>query len=352
MYTLGLGLKLFLQLKLISRYTMPAETKHKILIVEDDEFIRSFVTIHLEHKGFDVSGVATGKAFFAAMEKEQVDLIILDLNLPDGDGLEFATEFRKTSNIPIIIASVRKSIDDRLTALNLGSIDYVTKPFDQRELFLRIRNLLNIAAPNMEAPMVESSTTPPAKNYLAVAAASALLAIVIAGVGYYLGRATPPIVTVKSAENKNAAAKQEITPPASPAVQKPPQISPVITAPVKKEQPREKAELKQIAKVPPTPKKPKAEPKCDRLPEVKWWRNKSHLAIQIYVKRKYAGNWEPYIKSWNRRREKLVDILERNSSAVSSSGVVIAGEDLEDYIMKVEKRILILKCLANIETKS
>jgi len=192
---------------------MSEETKHKILIVEDDEMVRSFVTIHLENKGFDVSGVATGKAFFAAMEKEPVDLIILDLNLPDGDGLEFAAEFRKSNNTPIIIASARKGMDDRLTALNMGSIDYVTKPFDPQELFLQIRNLLNIVDTDNENVKVEPASDTPTLKYLAIGSGVAMLVIVIAGAGWYFGKSTPPTAATDKPAIKHEVVKKQETPP-------------------------------------------------------------------------------------------------------------------------------------------
>ena len=108
--------------------------------------VRDGKPIHLENDGFNVQGVATGKELFASIEKRPADLIILDLNLPDGDGLDFAAKLRETQSTPIIIASARKGMEDRLTALNMGAIDYVTKPFDPQELLIRIKNLLNITS--------------------------------------------------------------------------------------------------------------------------------------------------------------------------------------------------------------
>ncbi|MBT3915623.1 MAG: hypothetical protein HOF23_04565, partial [Rhodospirillaceae bacterium] len=159
-----------------------------------------------------------------------------------------------------------------------------------------------------------------------------------------------PKVADDGAANKNLLANQQ-PPPAPPVVQKPAQNL-AQKQPVQIEPPKATVEPKQIAKTPPTAPKPKVVQKCDRLPDVEWWRNKNHLSIRAYVQRKYAGDWVPYIKSWNRRLDKLVDIQKRESSAVASSGVVIAGKDLEEYIEKVEKRITVLKCLAGNKTSS
>ncbi len=320
--------------KELTNILMPQNHKKRILIVEDDEMIRSFVTIHMENNGFDVSGVSTGKAFFAALEIEPVDLVILDLNLPDGDGLEFAAELRKTDNTPIIIASARKGMDDRLTALNLGSIDYVTKPFDPQELYLRVKNLLDNTENDVASPTTQTRPQNGPNNsqmkYMALGAGAVLALIVIVGVAWNLGRNTSKN-TLPNVAQLNAPAPAAL--PASPLARPPTLVKKTVVEP----QPPAKAPPLQKAQAP---------EECEKVPEISWWSNKSHQSIRLYVERRYAGDWAPYIKSWDRRLEKLVDIMGRNSSAVASSGIVLSGAELGDYIAKVEKRISIVKCLS------
>lgn len=118
----------------------PAPT---ILVVEDDEMIQAFLDCHLENEGYKVQAAANGAEMFLALATGRPDLILLDINLPDGDGLGFIRQIRDRSNAPIIIATARKGREDRLEALRLGADDYLTKPFDPRELILRVRNILN-----------------------------------------------------------------------------------------------------------------------------------------------------------------------------------------------------------------
>lgn len=113
-----------------------------ILVVEDDDLSQRFVTYHLEHAGFRVTAVTDGAEMMAALESEAIDLVLLDLGLPDGDGLSRAQQARKRSSVPIVVLTARKGEDDRLMALSLGADDYLTKPCDPRELLLRIRNVL------------------------------------------------------------------------------------------------------------------------------------------------------------------------------------------------------------------
>jgi CheY-like chemotaxis protein len=304
----------------------------------------------MESNGFQVSGVTTGKAFFAKLKKTPVDLIILDLNLPDGDGLEFAAELRKTDNTPIIIASARKGMEDRLTALNLGAIDYVTKPFDPQELYLRIKNLLNLTE-NVDYQSTEKKPDSARQNgqdksqvkYFVMGAAAVIVLIVVAAVAWDFGRSVPKIVATKTVPSAAPAtvAKKPVTEPKA-------KTRPVpATIPIK---PKVKPQPAPVAPSLQIPKQPiivhKALPKCAAIPKVDWWSNKSHVSIRNYVNRRHTGDWKPYIDSWDRRLDKLVDILSRGSKAVASSGVILSGEKLEVYIGQVKKRISVIKCLS------
>ena len=119
--------------------------KKHLLIVEDDETVQALLAAFLENEGFRVSLATTGKQMLACVDAEPVDLVLLDLGLPDEDGLVLARQLRARSSLPIVVLTARKAQKDRLTALEIGADDYLTKPFDPAELVLRVRNLLGRA---------------------------------------------------------------------------------------------------------------------------------------------------------------------------------------------------------------
>jgi len=116
-----------------------------LLIVEDDEFVQQLLAAYLQSEGFKVSLAANGEELLAVLDKEPIHLVLLDLGLPDEDGLALARQIRARSSLPIIVLTARQKREDRLTALAVGADDYVTKPCDPQELALRVRNLLSRA---------------------------------------------------------------------------------------------------------------------------------------------------------------------------------------------------------------
>lgn len=115
----------------------------RLLIVEDDITLREVIAAYLEEAGFAILLAEDAKGFHQIIAKGQVDLVLLDLELPDEDGLVLARQLKSRSNIPFIIVTGRADRQDRITGLELGADDYVTKPFDPRELILRIKNVLD-----------------------------------------------------------------------------------------------------------------------------------------------------------------------------------------------------------------
>lgn len=111
----------------------------KVLLVEDDPSIAAVVTRGLGDAGFEVLHVETGAAALAA---EQYDFVLLDLGLPDTDGLDVCRALRAKSSVPVIIVTARSDELDRVVGLELGADDYVVKPFGMRELIARIRAVL------------------------------------------------------------------------------------------------------------------------------------------------------------------------------------------------------------------
>jgi DNA-binding response OmpR family regulator len=118
-----------------------------ILLVEDEEDIASLVRAYLENDGFRVIWAARGADGVAALAQNDIRLAILDLQLPDADGLDLCRMIRQTSRLPIVIVTARDEEVDRITGLELGADDYVTKPFSPRELVARVRAVLRRAEP-------------------------------------------------------------------------------------------------------------------------------------------------------------------------------------------------------------
>ncbi len=110
-----------------------------ILLIEDDSRIVNFMTMALKAKGYRCLVAKNGTMGILSFCTENPDIIILDLGLPDRDGLDIIHEIRKVSQIPIIIVSARERESDKITALDAGANDYVTKPFSMGELLARIR---------------------------------------------------------------------------------------------------------------------------------------------------------------------------------------------------------------------
>ena len=116
--------------------------KFKILIVEDEANICSFVKTILETNGYQVIAAATCQQGIMMFASHIPDLVILDLGLPDRDGLELIRSVRTTSSVPIIVLSARTMENDKVEALDLGANDYITKPFGTAELLARVRAAL------------------------------------------------------------------------------------------------------------------------------------------------------------------------------------------------------------------
>lgn len=117
--------------------------KHHILIVEDDDKIRKLLHQYLKSQGYIVSAASSIAECENIYSYFKFDLIILDIMLPDDTGFNFINRHRDNLNTPVIILSALGHVDDRVYALESGARDYITKPFEPRELLLRIKNLIS-----------------------------------------------------------------------------------------------------------------------------------------------------------------------------------------------------------------
>jgi two-component system KDP operon response regulator KdpE len=114
----------------------------RILIVDDEPNIVATVSPLLRSRGYDVLSAVSGRGGLDAVERDRPDLIVLDLGLPDIDGIEVCRQLRQVSKVPIVVLSARGAEGDKVAALDAGADDYVTKPFGAEELLARIRAVL------------------------------------------------------------------------------------------------------------------------------------------------------------------------------------------------------------------
>ena len=114
----------------------------RILVVDDDETIRRTLRINLRARGYEVEGVGSGRDALSTLEAAPPDLVLLDLGLPDLDGVEVLRRIRVRSSVPVVVLSARHQSDDKVEALDEGADDYVTKPFGMDELMARVRSAL------------------------------------------------------------------------------------------------------------------------------------------------------------------------------------------------------------------
>src|SRR5437588_7106210 len=126
---------------------MPDRGTDRILVVEDDRAVTRVVSAALRNRGYSVQSVTTGEAALVAAEKEGPDVVVLDLGLPDIDGVDVCRRLRAWSTVPIIVVTAEGAHERKVLALDEGADDYVTKPFSMPELLARVRVALRHRAP-------------------------------------------------------------------------------------------------------------------------------------------------------------------------------------------------------------
>lgn len=124
--------------------------KKSILIVEDEPSIAEVVSLYLQRADFQTRQASDGKTALSLLAKQIPDLVILDIMLPEMDGLSLTHWLRDRSNVPIIMLTARRTEVDRIAGLEIGADDYVIKPFSPQELVSRVRAVLRRSAPKQE----------------------------------------------------------------------------------------------------------------------------------------------------------------------------------------------------------
>lgn len=134
------------------------DQQRTILIVDDDHSLRELMRINLQHEGYAVAQAANGLEGVEGVREHRPDLVLLDINMPEMDGVEACTEIRKFSEVPILMLTARKESSDVITGLDRGADEYIGKPFDMNELLARIRALLR-RAPASHRPLAVGAGT-------------------------------------------------------------------------------------------------------------------------------------------------------------------------------------------------
>ena len=131
----------------------------KILVVDDEKPISDIIKFNMVKEGYEVVTAFDGREALEMFEAERPDILILDLMLPEMDGLEVARTIRKTSNVPIIVLSAKDSEFDKVIGLEIGADDYMTKPFSNRELQARVKAILRRTDLTIENQEAEAAPT-------------------------------------------------------------------------------------------------------------------------------------------------------------------------------------------------
>jgi two-component system KDP operon response regulator KdpE len=135
---------------------MPTTIKSTALVIDDELQMRRLLRVCLEANGYRVLEAATGKDGIAEAAQHPPDVVILDLGLPDMEGVSVLKRLREWSQVPVVVLSVRDREEDKIAALDNGADDYVTKPFSSGELLARLRVAQRHAAPSSEATVFRS----------------------------------------------------------------------------------------------------------------------------------------------------------------------------------------------------
>ncbi|MDA0595769.1 MAG: response regulator transcription factor [Chloroflexi bacterium] len=138
--------------------TTQQRTELTALIVEDDKSVSQLIRLYLAQAGYRVLAAEDGPSGLQMALEESPDIVLLDLNLPGMDGIEVCKNVRKESEVPIIMVTARVEEDDRLSGLDLGADDYVSKPFSPRELIARVNAVLRRASKATEKRQETGST--------------------------------------------------------------------------------------------------------------------------------------------------------------------------------------------------
>lgn len=138
----------------------------RVLVVDDHRKIREPLAVYLRKHAFDVRTAESAEGMWQLLDGQQFDVVVLDVMLPDGDGFELCSRLHRRNGVPVILLTARDTTSDRIRGLDLGADDYLTKPFEPRELVARINSVLRRRGPvSAEPAPIESAPQPLVRHY-------------------------------------------------------------------------------------------------------------------------------------------------------------------------------------------
>ena len=337
----------------------PLPSGQHVLIVEDDPMLRSFLQILLDSEGYRVSEAETGEEMFQVLDEGTVDLIVLDIMLPDGNGVDFARRLRRSSLTPIVFATAVTDTDTRRRAFGLMNVDYVNKPFDAKELLHRVSGILNGAPVVMEDPRGKERPRPPADTLpwyrapLIWGPAMALVFIVVGGIFLIPKEEDPALPRKVAVEVPGTAAGpstaagagaggKETAIPGSGIVMRDAEPAPGTAAGgVAAGAPGGAAGVAGGGVVADAPLEAKI--------ASEHFNNNSIPRILRYVRFVHRNDWGEYLVSWEQRLKNVQDLEAAGKSVeLQNKGQVLSGKELTEYVALMERRVRYLRCAQQI----
>ena len=326
--------------------------KHKVLIV-DDETINIELLGNLLRDEINVIFATSGEEALTIAKSSKPDLVLLDIGMPGMDGYQVCRALKsdpETEKVPVIFITAKDTEHEEAYGLELGAVDYITKPFNPQIVKSKVKNhLAKLPGPGATSPVAGDqplSTKPSSGKRFAWVGGLAVgvIALAIAGV-LFSGKFTGPPAEIVAVKRVEAPSR-----PAAPM--KPDKKKPV--------EAKTKSVGKETVATLPPPQEDEGDTramaevlgygwvlktKCGPIPDVEWWKFRTHEDIAGYVTRKHKGDWKAYIEVWTIRLVKLQDIYLRGSSAVVTTGQVLKGPLLQDYVKQMRDRLSVIRCL-------
>jgi CheY-like chemotaxis protein len=346
----------------VSEPAAPERTENKnILVVEDDPMMLQFVSLLLQGLGHSVTEAMDGQQMFQALSAQKFDLIVLDIMLPDGNGVEFARKLRRDGGSePILFATGVTDTETRRHAIGLMQVDYVTKPFQAEELTKRVNGMFG--GPRimndpvvMPAPPPVPDAKPIGRRAMIWGPALALVIVLFAGI-FVLPKDDDPLVPSNSNSTLNqlsAAQSQELSNAAKIAARDGLLIKDATNNAAAPRSGGSQVDRNVAAQGADaggdlTPDQKVAQG-CGELPVSPHWNNNSVKRILRYVRFIHGGDWGDYIKSWEVRLQNVQDLHAQGKPIVlKKKDIVLAGDELESYASLMEKRLNYFRCAERI----
>ncbi len=308
---------------------------NKVLVIDDDGDILEFV-VELLQDEISVTFANNGPKGLELAKFQKPDLILLDVMMPDMDGFEVCKRLQlipETKNIPVIFLTGMGNEDDISTGLKLGAVDYITKPFNPDHVIAKVNNHLEkitSSRPSFVTRKKDRRATDqtvddkyePKKAAPQGTGKWRMVLVLVLTIGVGLG--------IKWLYEESSVPSTKSTEVSSPVIGKNKPLSETVA--------KTPAELLGYAWV--------LKSKCAQFPKVPWWDNTTHEKTVRYVDQRLDGDWKKYIDKWSRQFIKMLDISNRGSTAVTRSGKRLSGNELEDYVKKLEIRVTVIRCLA------